>query len=104
MCFVLYRKQCLMEGSFFVVNADTGLTYLAMLQNWRLPQMSEDSEDFILQHDGAPPHWHRYVRRFLNESLHQRWIVRGGKEDLALQLWPRNILISHTATFSCGDS
>jgi hypothetical protein len=49
-----------------------------LLQNWLLPQMSEDSEDFIFQQDGAPPHWHRDVRRFLNESLPQRWIGRVG--------------------------
>ena len=29
-------------------------TYFAMLQNWLLPQMSGDSEDFIFQQDGAP--------------------------------------------------
>ncbi|PNF15394.1 hypothetical protein B7P43_G01012 [Cryptotermes secundus] len=38
--------------------------------------------------DGAPPHWHLNVRRFLNESLPQRWIGRMGNEDLALQFWP----------------
>ena len=60
----------------------------SMLQNWLLPQISEDSEDFIFQQDGAPPHWHRNVRHFLNESLPQRSIGRVGKEDLALQFWP----------------
>jgi hypothetical protein len=54
---------------FFDENTVTGVTYLAMLQNWRLPQINEDSEDFVFQQDGAPPHWHRDVRRFLNESL-----------------------------------
>jgi len=73
---------------FFAENTVTGVTYLAMLQNWPLPQMSEDSDDFIFQQDGAPPHWHRDVRRFPNESLPQRWIDRVGKEGLALQLWP----------------
>jgi len=73
---------------FFAENTVTGVTYLAMLQNWLLPQMSEDSEDFIFQQDGAPPHWHRDVRRFLNDSLPQRCIGRVGKEDLALQFWP----------------
>jgi len=51
---------------FFAENTVTGVMYLAMLQNWLLPQMSEDSEDFIFQQDGAPPHWHRDVRHFLN--------------------------------------
>jgi len=50
--------------------------------------MSKDSEDFISQQVGAPPHWQRDVRRFLKESLPQRWIGRVGKEDLALQFWP----------------
>ena len=78
-------SQTKVYGSFcFAVNTVTGVTYLAMLQNWLHPQMSEDSEDFIYQQDGAPPHWHRDVRRFLTESLPQRWIGRVGKEDLAL--------------------
>jgi hypothetical protein len=59
-----------------------------MLQNWLLPQMNEESEDFVFQQDGALPRWHRDVRRFLNESLPERWIGRVGKEDLALQFWP----------------
>jgi len=89
---------------FFAQKTVIGVTYLAMLQNWLLPQMSENSEDFIFQQDGAPPHWHQDVRRFLNESLPQRWIGRVGKEDLALQFCPRDLLISHPATFSCGGS
>ena len=59
-----------------------------MLQSWLLPQMSEDSENFIFQQGRNPPHWNRDVRCFLNESLPQRWIGRVGKEDLALQFWP----------------
>ena len=79
-------SQTKVYGPFFCAeNTVTGVTYLAMLQNWLLPQMSEGSEDFIFQQDGAPPHWHRDVRRFLNESLPQRWIGRVGKEDLTLQ-------------------
>ena len=51
---------------FFAENTVTGVPHLAMLQNWLLPQMSEDSDDFIFQRDGAPPHWHWDVRNFLN--------------------------------------
>ena len=68
---------------FFAENAVTGVTYLAMLQNWLLPQMSEDFPT-----GRSPPHRHRDVRHFLNESVPQRWIGRVGKEDLALQFWP----------------
>lgn len=73
---------------FFDENTVTGVTYLRMLQNWLVPQMNEDSGDYIFQQDGAPPHWHLNVRRFLNESLPQRWIGRMGNADLALQFWP----------------
>jgi len=82
-------SQTKVDGPFFFAeDTVTLVTYLAMLQNWLLPQMSEDSEDFMFQQDGAPPHWHRDVRRFLNESLPQRRIGRVGKEDLVLQFWP----------------
>jgi hypothetical protein len=54
---------------FFDENTVTGVTYLAMLQNWLLHQINEDSEDFIFQQDRAPPHWHWNVGRFLDESL-----------------------------------
>ena len=70
-----------------------------MLQNWLVPQMNEDSGDYIFQQDGAPPHWHLNVRRFLIESLPQQWIGRMGNEDLALQFCDRGLQISHPATF-----
>ncbi|PNF43976.1 hypothetical protein B7P43_G00908, partial [Cryptotermes secundus] len=73
---------------FFDENTVTGVTYLRMLQNWLVPQMNEDSGDYIFQQDRVPPHWHLNVRRFLDESLPQRWIGRMGNEDLALHFWP----------------
>ena len=76
---------------FFDENTFTGTTYLQMLQNWLLPRLRADSNDFILQQDGAPPHWNREVRRFLNHELPQRWIGRNGPADLALHQWlPRS--------------
>jgi hypothetical protein len=74
---------------FFDKNTVTGVTYLAMLQNWLLPPINEDSEDFIFQQDGAPPHWHWDVRRFLNEYLSQRWV---GCKDILL---PLNLHVYH---------
>ena len=85
-CALSQTKVC--GPFFFAENTVTGVMYLAMLQNWLLPQMSEDSEDIIFQQDGAPPHWHRDVRRFLNDALPERWIGNVGKEDLVLQFWP----------------
>ena len=34
--------------------------------------------DMWFQHDGAPAHFHRNVRAFLNEFYPNRWIGRGG--------------------------
>jgi len=59
-----------------------------MLTEWLLPQLNEDSVDFILQMNGAPPHFHRQVREFLNQHLPQRWIGRGTDDDQMLLAWP----------------
>ncbi|PSN43404.1 hypothetical protein C0J52_26690, partial [Blattella germanica] len=56
--------------------------------NWLIPQLEEDSQDFIFQQDGAPPHFHNDVRMYLNEQLPQRWIGRTGRDDEALLKWP----------------
>ncbi|CAI6345846.1 unnamed protein product [Macrosiphum euphorbiae] len=34
-----------------------------MLQTWLFPQLQADSDDFVFQQDGAPPHWKLEVRR-----------------------------------------
>jgi hypothetical protein len=43
---------------FFAEPTVTGINYLDMLQLWLMPQLQDDSEDFIFQQDGAPPHFH----------------------------------------------
>ena len=57
------------------------------LENWLMPQLNEDSNDYILQHDGSPAHY-KDVRGYLNRNLPQMWIGRTGKEDEALMRWP----------------
>jgi hypothetical protein len=43
-------------GPFFPhENTATGITYLDMVSEWLLPQMQQDSENFIFIQDGAPP-------------------------------------------------
>ena len=37
-----------------------------------------EDEDVYFQEDGAPPHYHREVRSFLDEVLPNRWIGRRG--------------------------
>jgi hypothetical protein len=58
------------------------------MYNWLMPQLMEESEGFIFQQDGAPPHFHRAVRANLNEHLSNRWIGRAGHADSALMKWP----------------
>ena len=58
-----------------------------MLENWLMPQLNEDSNDYIFQQDGCSAH-HKDVRGYLNRSVPQRWIGRTGKEDDALMRWP----------------
>ena len=55
-------------------------SFLGMLENWLLPQLNTNYDDYILQMDGAPPpHFHRNVRLLLNRVLQQRWIGRAAK-------------------------
>lgn len=73
---------------FFCEKTVTGHVYLDMLENWLMPQLEADSDDFIFQQDGAPPHFHHDVREFLNTTLENRWIGRGGADDLQFMSWP----------------
>ena len=54
---------------FFTEQTVTGIAFLDMLTEWLLTQLNEDSADFILKIDGAPPHFHRHVKEFLNRLL-----------------------------------
>jgi hypothetical protein len=44
-------------------------------------QFKKVLNDYILQLDGAPPHFHRNVRELLNRVLQQRWIGRAANGD-----------------------
>ena len=51
-------SSCKLYGPFFFGEPPvTGINYLEILQLWLVPQLREDSEDFIFQQDGAPPHF-----------------------------------------------
>ncbi|GFU86806.1 hypothetical protein TNCV_1342511 [Trichonephila clavipes] len=49
-----------------------GDIYQDMHSEWLLPQLEEAVPDFISQQDGAPPHWKKNVREFLNKHLPHR--------------------------------
>ena len=58
-----------------------------MLENWMMPELNEDSNDYIFQQGGSPAHY-QDLRGYLNRNLPQRWIGPTGKEDDALMRWP----------------
>jgi len=51
-----------------------------MLENWLMPHLNKDSNDYIFQQDGSPAHY-KDVRGYLNRNFPQRWIGRTGKDD-----------------------
>jgi hypothetical protein len=56
-----------------------------------MPQLNEDSNDYLFQQDGCLAHYHKDVRGYLNQILSQRWIGSTGQEDDALIQWsPRS--------------
>jgi hypothetical protein len=78
---------------FFAGKSVNGFAYLDMLQLWLLPQLQEDSDNFILQQDGAPPHFHLEVCHHLNTTLPQRWIGHTSRrnEDSTFIPWPHSV-------------
>jgi hypothetical protein len=54
---------------------------------------------FYLQQDGAPPHYHRHVRAYLDDTLPERWIGRRG----AIEYPPRSPgRVSSKYALTCG--
>ena len=56
-----------------------------MLQEFAMPCFQEQFGDTELyfQQDGAPPHYHRDVRGYLEENLQSRWIGRRGAVEFS---------------------
>jgi len=70
------------DRTFVFHNNLIGNTYEAFLRN-ELPCLLEDiplmiRSQMYFQHDGAPPHYTRYVRDYLDESFPNHWLGRGG--------------------------
>lgn len=72
-------------GPFFFEGTGTGFRYLQMLQEQIYPALLEipELQDMIFMQDGAPPHWLRTVRDWLDEHFPERWLGRDGPI-----LWP----------------
>lgn len=68
-------------GPFFIDGNLTGDKYLELLRNRIVPALRalNINGQVWYQHDGAPPHYMRRVRDFLEETFPGSWIGRGGE-------------------------
>lgn len=67
-------------GPYFFDGTVTSEKYLGMLREYLWPRIRQN---YLFQQDGAPPHYGRNVRQWLNENLAERWIGRRGHIE-----WP----------------
>jgi len=76
-------------GPFFFEGTVTDHVYLDMLCTSILPAIRTHfgNDGFYFQQDGAPPHFHRDVRAYLNENLPGQWRRRRG----AVEFPPRSL-------------
>ena len=65
---------------FFNEPTVCGGNYLDMLEQYAIPVITDGGANrtVIFQQDGAPPHYAKIVRDYLNSTLPQRWCGRGG--------------------------
>jgi hypothetical protein len=63
---------------FFAESTVTKETYLDMLQQFVVPQVEDLQPTVIVQQDGAPPHWGRIVRDYLDAIFPNRCLGRDG--------------------------
>lgn len=81
----LFRDQ--MIGPFFIDGNLNGPKYLQLLQEEIVPSLQEiagdEYDEVWFQQDGAPAHFTRIVRDYLNEEFNNRWIGRRGTIE-----WP----------------
>jgi len=74
-------------GPFFLPDRLNGPLFLEFLRDSLLPALRLlFPQDFLqnmwFQMDGAPPHWARVVRDFVNVVFGERWIGRGGSVEM----------------------
>ena len=82
------------------------INYRRNLQNWLMPQLAdEELQGYNYQQDGAPPHWHKEVRLYLNAHLLGRWVGDVADTDNTFCTWPpRSPDLTVCVISSCGVS
>jgi hypothetical protein len=70
---------------FFAEAAVTGLLYLDMFEQFLEPQLLANGilDTVVFQQNGAPCHYARIVRDYLDRRFPGRWIGRGGTQPWA---------------------
>lgn len=86
--FCAISRQKVYGPYFFDGLTINSISYLNLLKNFIFPLMENESDEFIFQQDGAPPHYHTSVREFLNQRAPNRWIGRCSSNDDVLLTWP----------------
>lgn len=72
-------------GPYFFPATVNQHTYLEMLGDYLIPQLHGfgiNPQEIWFQQDGAPPHWAKTVRHWLDENM-PNWIGRGGVKQWA---------------------
>lgn len=79
-------------GPFFFEGNVDSKSYLKMIEEEFYPVFSNlpNSPNLIFMQDGAPPHWEKNVRGWLNDHFPHRWIGRGGINDTNIPWPPRS--------------
>jgi len=67
-------------GPFFFPATVIGKSFLKIMDEDMIPKVKEVYRDVevIFQMDGAPGHWAKDVRRFMDRKFPNKWIGRGG--------------------------
>lgn len=88
-------------GPFFIDGNLTSQKYLQLLRRNVVPKLQElniDIHQIWFQQDGAPPHFAREVRQFLDEVFPEKWIGRRGPIE-----WPARSPDMTPMDFFIGD-
>ena len=72
-------------GPFFIRDTMDAARYLAMLEEdvWPVLSRWRNVDRLVFMQDGAPAHYSRVVRNWLDRHFHQRWLGRAGPNE-----WP----------------
>ena len=90
-------------GLFFLDGKLAGTKYVDFLSTRLHEILEEVSVDIRLRmrfmHDGAPPHFSRVAKQFLNQHFANKWIGRGGSIAWPARSPNLNPLDFHLGTF-----